>query len=454
MSAKSVIAIFDIGKTNKKLFLFDEDYHIVYERSVRLAEITDEDRFPCEDVEALSKWVIDQLKEASGQTKFHIKAINFSGYGASLVYVDENGQQLTPLYNYLKSYPEKLSGELYAKYGGQEQFCIDTASPALGSLNSGLQLYRLKKEQPAVFDKVKYALHLPQYISSLISGQFVNDITGIGCHTAMWDFKTNSYHQWIEQEGLASKFPSVAPAESVHENSGCKIGNGLHDSSAALIPYLIGIKEPFVLLSTGTWSISLNPFDHSELTVDELNKDCLCYLQYTGKPVKASRLFAGHEHEEQVKRIAAYFKRDVSEFNVLPFNKQLIIKLQSNFKQNLDPFDFTHSSGFEQRDISQFDSYNEAYHQLILDLVKQQSRSTQLVLKGKAVKMLFVDGGFSRNEIYMNLLACEFPRMEVFAASVAQASAIGAALVIHPSWNPKSIPDNLIGLRKYSNADL
>ena len=451
---KPVIAIFDIGKTNKKLFLFDVDYSIVYERSARLPEITDEDGFPCEDVEALSKWVIDQLKEAFGQTEFHIKAINFSGYGASLVYVDEKGKPLTSLYNYLKPYPENLSDELYAKYGGQEQFCIDTASPALGSLNSGLQLYRLKKERPAVFDKVKYALHLPQYISSLISGQFVNDITGIGCHTAMWDFQKNSYHQWIEQEGLASKFPPVAPAESVHETSVYKIGNGLHDSSAALIPYLIGIKDPFVLLSTGTWSISLNPFDHSELTADELGKDCLCYLQYTGKPVKASRLFAGHEHEEQVKRIASHFKRSVSEFNVLAFDSGLIKKLQAEFKQDLNPVGFTQSSGFEQRDISQFDSHIEAYHQLMLDLVKQQSRSTQLVLKGKAAKKLFVDGGFSHNEIYMNLLARQFPQMEVFAASVAQASAIGAALVIHSSWNQKSIPGNLIGLRKYSNANL
>jgi sugar (pentulose or hexulose) kinase len=451
---KPIIAIFDIGKTNKKLFLFDEDYHIVYERSTRLPEITDEDGFPCEDVSALSKWVLDQLKQAAGQKEFDIEAVNVSGYGASLVYVDEKGTPLTPLNNYLKPYPKKLQEELYSKYGGQEQFCIDTASPALGSLNSGLQLYRLKKEQPAVFDKIKYALHLPQYISSLISGQFVNDITGIGCHTAMWDFTKDGYHQWIEQEGLAEKFPPAVSAENMVENNGYKVGTGLHDSSAALIPYLISIKESFVLLSTGTWSISLNPFDHSELTADELNKDCLCYLQYTGKPVKASRLFAGHEHEEQVKRIADHFKRNVNEFNILAFDEQLIAKLQARFKQNLNPANFTQSSGFEQRELSLFDNDHEAYHQLILDLVKQQSYSTQLVLKDKAVKWLFVDGGFSHNEIYMNLLAREFPQMEVCAASVAQASAIGAALVIHHSWNQKSIPHNLIGLRKYSHDGL
>ncbi|MES1225967.1 MAG: carbohydrate kinase, partial [Bacteroidota bacterium] len=52
-----VILIFDIGKTNKKVFLFDEDYNIVFEKTEILPEIKDEDGFPCEDIEMLVKWV-------------------------------------------------------------------------------------------------------------------------------------------------------------------------------------------------------------------------------------------------------------------------------------------------------------------------------------------------------------------------------------------------------------
>ena len=57
------IAIFDIGKTNKKLFLFNENYEIVYEKSTQFDEITDEDGDPCEDVELLSKWVVNTFDE-------------------------------------------------------------------------------------------------------------------------------------------------------------------------------------------------------------------------------------------------------------------------------------------------------------------------------------------------------------------------------------------------------
>jgi len=445
-----VIAIFDVGKTNKKIFLFDEDYHIVYERSARFLETEDEDGFPCENLESLRQSVLDSLKEVSGLKQFEVKAVNFSAYGASFVYLDEDGKTLTPLYNYLKPYPENLSKAFYAEYGGEEKFSSETASPALGSLNSGLQLYRLKKEQPEVFKKLKYALHLPQYLSFLVSGQYCTDITSIGCHTAMWDMAHNQYHQWVTQEGIIDKLPPITPADRIFQTDGHKIGIGLHDSSAALIPYLINFREPFVLISTGTWCISLNPFDHSILTTDELKKDCLCYLQYNGKPVKASRVFSGNEHEQEVKRIAEHFNVDVIKFRSMPYDSELITKLKSVFHQNIQTSDITKGSGFAGRDISAFNNATEAYNQLMLDLVNQQLHSTKLVLKGKDTKRIFVDGGFSKNAIYMHLLASVFPDTEVYAASMAQATALGAALAIHNSWNTKHIPHDLIGLKYYS----
>src|SRR4051794_2788169 len=142
------IAIFDIGKTNKKLFVFDEDYNILLERSGPLVETKDEDGFSCEDLVALNDFVLRSIDEVFSSNEFVIKAVNFSTYGASFVHVDQEGTPLTTLYNYLKPYPESLSAELYRKYGGERQFSLETASPILGSLNSGLQLLRLKEKRP------------------------------------------------------------------------------------------------------------------------------------------------------------------------------------------------------------------------------------------------------------------------------------------------------------------
>ena len=189
MEPASCILIFDIGKTNKKVFVLDESYNVIYEQSAQLEETTDEDGFPCEDVNALTLWVQSAYKDAIAVFGKKIKTVNCSAYGASLVHVDAGLNPIAPLYNYLKPFPVKLLEKLYNDYGGEEAFSLGTSSPSLGSLNSGLQLYRLKMEQPDLFEKIKYSLHLPQYISSIFSRQACSDLTSIGCHTALWDFK-------------------------------------------------------------------------------------------------------------------------------------------------------------------------------------------------------------------------------------------------------------------------
>jgi len=452
----NVVAIFDIGKTNKKVFLFDENYKIVWEKSVNLDETVDEDGFPCENIEVLKNWILDRLSEIKDLTNYVLKAINFSTYGASFVYVDDKGNALTPLYNYLKEYPEALKKDFYATYKGEEVFAVKTASPVLGSLNSGMQIYRLKEENPELFEKVKHCLHLPQYLSFLLTGEAYTDITSIGCHTNLWNFKKMKYHKWLKNEGIKDKLPPIHPGRDViKKENNLAIGIGLHDSSSAIIPYTINFTEPFVLLSTGTWSISLNPFNNKPLTFEELEKDCLCYMQYTEKPVKAARLFSGNEHEIQAKRLAEHFNVPFDTFKEVYFDKKIVSTLRAlNFTivypKKYD-FDILKECPFQKRDLNAFKTYEIAYHQLMLDLVEQQVFSTNLVIHNSPVKKIFVDGGFSKNSIFMNLLAEAFPDVEVYAASMAQASALGAALAIHQNWNPKPIQNDLIDLKFYKH---
>ncbi len=431
-----VCAIFDIGKTNKKLFLFNESYEIVLEKSTQFPEIQDEDGFPCEDVNLLKQWVLTSFEETSQLEEYSIKALNFSTYGASFVHVNKDGETVAPLYSYLKPYPEYLRNQFYDTYGGESEFTQKTASPILGSLNSGMILYRLKYENSSLFAQIKHSLHLPQYLHFLFTRKCFSDITSIGCHTNLWDFQKNQYHEWVEKEGILEKLAPISSKVFSQKNT-LKVGTGLHDSSAALIPYLAAFKEPFILISTGTWCISLNPFNHIPLTANELSQDCLAYIQYTGKPVKASRLFAGHEHEEQTKRLAFHFQKPNDYFKTVKYNFELIKKFNNG------------NAIFSERDLSFFETYERAYHQLILDIIAQQKISTQLVIHNAPVKQLFVDGGFGKNEIYMNLLAKAFPGMEVYAASVAQATSLGAALAIHQDWNNQSLPTNLIDLKRF-----
>lgn len=460
-----VIAIIDVGKTNKKLFLFDQQYQIVWERTEQFAETTDDDGDPCEDLDRLSQWMLSAVEEVLKLPQFDVQALNVTSYGASFVYMDAEGHPVGYLYNYLKAFPDLIRQQFYACYGPADVLSVQTASPALDSLNSGLMLYRIKHDKPTLFGRIRYALHLPQYLTSLLTRQLLSDITSIGCHTMLWDFTKNQYHDWVMAEGFDTLLGDLFPADKAMSSAlvgerTLKAGVGLHDSSAALIPYLASFSEPFLLISTGTWCISMNPFNSQPLTAEELQYDCLCYLTYKGEPVKASRLFAGYEHEQQTKRLAEHFGVAVDQYKRVRYDADLIRELQratpeAQPTEGLIPpvtMPSLAGSAFGGRDLTQFSNYETAYHRLMLDLMAGQLISTALVmpsLNQPGVTRIFVDGGFSQNPIYMNLLSVAFPGIEVWAASVAQATALGAALAIHDEWNPLPVPSNLITLTGY-----
>src|ERR1700731_255859 len=140
MEKINTILIFDVGKTNKKLLLFDENYKLELEESKQFSETKDEDGFPCEDVQALTQWIKHSFHQLLKDRRYEIKAVNFSAYGASFVYLDEQQNIILPLYNYLKPYEPELQKQFYDKYGGESLLSKQTASPVLGNLNSGMQL--------------------------------------------------------------------------------------------------------------------------------------------------------------------------------------------------------------------------------------------------------------------------------------------------------------------------
>jgi hypothetical protein len=78
----------------------------------------------------------------------------------------------------------------------------------------------------------------------------------------------------VHKEGIYEKLAPIVPCDKtipvIFENQSIIAGVGLHDSSAALLPFLMYGKEPFVLLSTGTWCISLHPYNQHPLTLQEL----------------------------------------------------------------------------------------------------------------------------------------------------------------------------------------
>ena len=181
---------------------------------------------------------------------------------------------------------------------------------ALGMmLNSGIQLLWIKKQKPDIFKKTKTILHFPQYLSFLFTKRITSEPTSIGCHTFMWDFDKICYHHWLKEAGF--NLPELSPSNEtfkiIIEGHELIVGIGLHDSSASLVPYMKVADKPFLLVSTGTWCINMNPFNNELLTSEQLSKDCLSYMSISQQPIISSRLYLGYIHDVNQQRIASHF---------------------------------------------------------------------------------------------------------------------------------------------------
>lgn len=441
---ETVIAIYDIGKTNKKIILFNEEFKIVYEVEEKFAETTDDDGFACDDIEHIESWIKESLSGLIHSEKYEIKAVNFTTYGATLVYLDEDGNRLTPVYNYLKPLDDKIPESLYKRHGGRDEFCRRTASPALGMLNSGMQPLWLKVVKPDIFRKIKHILHFPQYISYIITRKIYSEHTSIGCHTALWDFDNMNYHPWVKIYGL--NLPDPVPVETTNEiiieGIKLRVGIGIHDSSSSLAPYFTGSIGKFILISTGTWCINMNPFNTEKLTAEQLDKDCLCYMSITRQPVKSSRLFLGYLHETALKFINEHFRKPENYYKKIKVDEQLSESLKTKFD---DKKVFFQTGPYardlkEYIDMYEFSTYEEAYHQLMNELGELIIESVNLVIPANDdIENIYITGGFSKNDLFLNLISRAYPSKSVYTSEIANGSALGAALVVSGSNSPLNL---------------
>lgn len=427
------IAVIDIGKTNKKILLFDKLFKVIYRKFIRFQELTDDDGFPCDDIDAIEKWIFSEIKSVQEQGIYNIKAINFSTHGATVVYLDKDGNRVAPVYNYFKTLDDIDFKPLYDKWGGADDFSRETASPAYGMLNSGLQMYWQKHRKPQHWEKVAHILHYPQYLSYLFTKNAKADFTSIGAHTALWNFDNMQYHSWVTDEGIKLPLPEDGSKATVVDVNGQQIavGMGLHDSSASIVPLLRKSKEEFVLLSTGTWIICMNPFSKEKLTLEQLQKNCLCFMTPSKQQVKSSMRFLGHAHELYSEALSAHFSVDVDTHMSLDLDKDLVQKTIDSNRTFLLPQVVDGTFKVDTKTLQPFTTYQDAYCQLMFEISTKVVNDVKLILDEEStIKHLFLSGGFNNNSWFVYFIEQLMPNFTLELSDIKNESALGAALLM------------------------
>jgi hypothetical protein len=105
----------------------------------------------------------------------------------------------------------------------------------------------------------------------------------------------------------------------------------------------------------------------------------------------------------------------------------------------------------ENPDFFEFDHFVEAYHQLLIELCDLTIEAINLIISGNDdLKNLYITGGFSKNDLFVKLLASSYPHLRVYTSEVSNATALGAALVILESMEPGVKPLLELGLNDCS----
>jgi L-fuculokinase len=456
-----VIAVFDVGKTNKKVMIFDGSLSLL-DRRYRTFETEVVDGVELEPIEAVGEWLFSTLRELSSE--YAITAVAVTTHGACVVTLDGEGKLACPVVSYTHVPDEGLHDRFFAAAGTRDDLQRETATAELLPLINPAKLLFFTREQwPEKFATVRRVLFLPQYFAYLLTGGFAADYTYIGCHSYLWDYRKWNWSGVTDSLGIRPFLPeeparswetvgSVSPDAAKRTGIGTDVPVtvGIHDSNASLLPYLLKKKgEDFLLNSTGTWCVAMNPGPAGEgmeptFAEEEIGKTVFFNISAYGKPVKTSILMGGMEFGTYVGIL-----KEIHGTDVLPdFNKGLYQRVIEQRRHFVIPGVVPGTGQFPDSRARVIDAGREyeldairdgsvvpplfqdlpaAYATLNLSLAIQSKVALERV--GVAPGMsVFTEGGFRHNLDYNVLLAAFLGDNPVFLTGIEEATSFGAAI--------------------------
>jgi len=449
-SMNGVTAVLDIGKTNVKVATFGSDGALVWERSIANCVVPGPP-YPHADVDQIWEYLLHALADANKESP--IAAIVPTTHGCAAALIDEAGLVL-PVMDYEFAGVEEIE-PLYAPL--RPPFS-QTFSPALpAGQNVARQLAWQQRRFAEPFARAKYLLAYPQYWAWRLSGIAAAEVTSLGAHSDLWEPLQGRFSSVVSalnmsrlMPPLQSAYRRLAPikpdiAAATGLGRDVDVLCGVHDSNASLLPHLGARRQPFTLLSTGTWVILMAP----GLSLDGLDPadDTLANVDVEGRPVVTGRFMGGREYAAIA---GVHGNPDPASLSRVIASGAMALP---SFAGQGGGGPFASYRGEIRGYIAPADrpALATLYVALMSDLM--------LTRLGAVSGDLIVEGSFATNPAYAALLAALRPSQQVLAGSDAAGTARGAALLA--KWPPVDIqpqplaaasPEVVEGLHAYREA--
>ncbi len=451
-----MIAVLDIGKTNKKTIIFDSSLQIVAQNKTSLGEYEKNGK-RVEQPEEIFNWFLDCLSEYNGIYK--IDAISVTTQGASLVCLDKGGRLALPPLAYTNDGGAEFDEDFYSRFGSREKLQRETLTAPIGSMiNCAKLIYFLQREYPSEFTNVAEVLFYPQYFVNRLTGQSVTEPTYLGCHTYLFDAEFKGYSRVASELGITKLLPEriVAPWTNVGRvtedvvrrtgvNPDCIVTAGIHDSNSSLLPYIITTEEDFTLNSSGTWCVLMHRSNSTKIKDDELGKTIFYNFDAFSQPVKTSVFMGGKEYEVYSRIIEGVHGRSgMPDFSVDIYQQVLSecdyffipsVEVGVGILPNSIPAVHYKGSAYPLTEVQKpeiakviFADYELAFAALNCSLAAQSKIAIDYT-NSNATTQLYIEGGFRNNPAYCQLIADLYPEAEIYTTNLEQATAIGAGII-------------------------
>ncbi len=485
---KYAIAVFDIGKTNKKILIYSDELEELtssylsfpsrnilrsdidaFLRKEKLEDIDPNSLPPTheyievEDSHAIEDWIVSSLKKYS--ESYPIKAIAFSTHGATFASIGKNGKLSFPVLSYTYEPGEEFHQRFFELVGDAEKLQVETATAQFGALlNVAQGIYLIKEQFPKHFENTNYFLLYPQYLGYLLTGEIAADYTYAGCHSYLWDFEKHTWSSVSDKLGVSEKLPKriIHPysvlgkikakiAEATGLPADVIVTGGIHDSNASLLPYLIREEgKDFILNSTGSWCVIMHPMERVFFEKEEIGKVVFYNMSAFGQPVKTAIFTGGLEHDaymdiiKKLNRIDYFPEFDLKTYNEVLREKRLFIlptllKGSGQFPDSPPRvIEGEETYSFEEitngKRIPHFFNNPKLARAVLNISLAIQTRVAFERTGAERVSTIYTEGGFRKNEGYNALISSFYEETEFMLSNMKEATAFGTALTAKAAY--------------------
>jgi L-fuculokinase len=428
------VAVFDVGKTNMKLVVFDAAGKVAAERGYPNAPLPPDAKWPYLKLDTEGAWafLIGALKELGAL--FPVEAISIAAHGAAGVLVTDEGDALPAM-----DYEFQGCDDVAAEYEKVRPPFDETKSPNLTrGLNLGKQVFYLQRQYPTEFAAARGFLGYPQYWSWRLSGVAATEFTAMGAHTDLWRPYEGRPSSIVDRLGCQRLFPPLRNAwdtlgtlkPEVAAATGLapdvRVICGAHDSNASLVPHLLSRDDPFTVISTGTWVIIMAIGGKAKLDPEA---DMLANVDVRGTPTPTARFMGGREYAV----LAGDAPAGADEADVAAVIASGALALPA-FSDQGGPF-------AARKGVIEGPAPTTPKARAALATVYSALMTAHMLRRLEAPGDLIVEGGFARSPAFAAVLARLMAGRRVVIAPMSAGAAAGAAMLAH--WDAPHPPPRL-----------